>query len=188
MSEIDTICDERLITSLINGDRKAFVQIYGLYWMPLLLHAERMLHDELQAQDVVQDVFVMLWEKKECLTSQSSISGFLYTATRNRILNLFKHEKVKVGHLASLGDFTAQETVMTDYRIREKELARLIELEIEKLPPGMRKVFLLKRKEQLSYNEISESLGISSLTVKTQMNKAIKILRLRLQIMRLFSF
>lgn len=60
MTEMSSITEKSLLNALIGGDRKAFIQIYEYYWLPLLLHAERMLNDEQQAQDVVQDVFVML--------------------------------------------------------------------------------------------------------------------------------
>ncbi|ARS40281.1 hypothetical protein CA265_11710 [Sphingobacteriaceae bacterium GW460-11-11-14-LB5] len=188
MTEMSSITEKSLLNALIGGDRKAFIQIYEYYWLPLLLHAERMLNDEQQAQDVVQDVFVMLWEKRDTLIIQSSIKGFLYAATRNRILNVFKKEKVKANHFNTLANSEESETIQTDYLIREKELEALIESEIEKLPPKMRTVFLLKRKDQLSYKEISTTLGISDLTVKTQMNKAIKILRLRLEGLRILFF
>lgn len=80
-------------------------------------------------------------------------------------------------HLESLGDFMTAGSNVTDHLARERMLAKQIEKEIENLPPRMREVFELKRKQNLSYKQIAIAMNISELTVKTQMNKAIRILR-----------
>jgi RNA polymerase sigma-70 factor (family 1) len=172
--------DDELMALLSKGDAVAYENIYQRYWSILYRHARKMLQNEEEARDVVQDVFVMLWSKQGELNLNASLSAYLYAAVRNKILNLFKRSKVEDNHLDSLKVFISNGENITDYLVRERNLSAIIEQEIAALPQRMRQVFELKRKNNLSYKEISEEMNISDLTVKTQMNKAMKVLRLRL--------
>ncbi|MGH2624180.1 MAG: sigma-70 family RNA polymerase sigma factor, partial [Sphingobacterium sp.] len=96
---------------------------------------------------------------------------------RNKILNIIAHKKVLAAHEASLQLFLDSKPVPTDYQTRDKQLALLIESEIQSLPKKMKEIFILSRKEHLSHKEISEKLNISEKTVKNQVNNALKILR-----------
>lgn len=136
-----------------------------------------MLKEENESEDVVQEVFTKLWQRAPSLQTDISIGAYLYIATRNAILNFFSKNQVHHAYLLDLGSFLDQAQEITDHRIRERILSKLIEEEIEKLPPRMREVFELKRKKNLSYKEIAGVMNISELTVKTQMNKAISTLR-----------
>jgi RNA polymerase sigma-70 factor (ECF subfamily) len=180
MADYNTYTDEDLTDLLKSNDHAAYEKIYQRYWLVLYRHARKMLQDEEEARDVVQDVFVTLWSKREELTLNTSLSAYLYVAVRNKILNLFKRSKIENNHMDSLKVFINKGENITDHLLREKNLSEIIEQEIALLPLRMRQVFELKRKSNLSYKEIAEEMTISDLTVKTQMNKAIKILRLRL--------
>lgn len=169
--------DEQLLLLIKSGDRKACSEVYERYWPLLYRHAVKMLRNGDESEDVVQDVFVNFWKKAPDLEDRTSVGAYLYTATRNRILNLFTRNNVHINYLNDLGDFMKDGYEVTDHLVREKILAGLIEAEIQKLPTRMREVFELKRKQNLSYKEIAEKMDISELTVKTQMNKAITILR-----------
>lgn len=169
--------DSRLTSLLINRDKKAFSEIYKRYWPVLYKHAFRMLKEADESEDVVQEVFTKLWNKAPSLQAETSIGAYLYISTRNAILNFFSKNQVHHAYLVDLGSFIDQAQEITDHRIREHLLAKLIEGEIEKLPPRMREVFELKRNQNLSYKEIAAVMNISELTVKTQMNKAISTLR-----------
>lgn len=171
--------DEKLLSLLIDRDKVAFSEIYSRYWPLLYKHAFRMLKEANESEDVVQEVFTKLWHKAPTLQSDVSVGAYLYVSTRNAVLNLFSKNQVHHAYLSDLGQFLDQAQEVTDYRIRENILAKLIEDEIQKLPPRMREVFELKRKQNLSYKEIADVMNISELTVKTQMNKAISTLRNR---------
>jgi RNA polymerase sigma-70 factor (family 1) len=175
--EYATYDDSKLASLLIDRDRGAFAEIYSRYWPILYKHAFRMLKEENESEDVVQEVFTKLWQKAPSLQADISIGAYLYISTRNAILNFFSKNKVHHAYLSDLGNFLDQAQEITDYRIRERILSKLIEGEIEKLPPRMREVFELKRNQNLSYKEIAGVMNISELTVKTQMNKAISTLR-----------
>eukprot|EP01132_Coremiostelium_polycephalum_P019035 gene19035-22654_t len=139
-----------------------------------------MLRNQEEAKDMVQELFEMLWTKRENIFLTGSLSSYLYAALRNKILNLLAHEKVRRKYMDSLGQFMELEKYETDFYIRERELKRKIELEIAALPSKMAEIFILSRKEFLSHKEIASKLELSELTVKTQVKRAIKILRPKL--------
>lgn len=171
--------DSQLVDCLSRGDYRAYTAIYERYWELLWRHAYRVLNDEDDAKDVVQDIFTMLWAKRQELRLTGRLSSFLYGALRNRILNFIDYSKVRSTYLLSLEKFIDAGEYTTDQQIREKELETLIETQLASLPEKMRKVFELSRMEQLSYREISQKLYISDNTVKKQISKALKILRAR---------
>jgi RNA polymerase sigma-70 factor (family 1) len=177
MAAYNSYTDQELAALLRQGDRTAFTEVYQRYWPLLFRHARKLLQADEGAKDVVQDVFISLWTAVVEFNEHTSLSAYLYTSTRNKILNTFRRNKVASTHLESLGNFIEQGTNVTDHLVREHMLAKQIEDEIENLPVRMREVFELKRKQNLSYKEIAAEMNISELTVKTQMNKAITILR-----------
>lgn len=169
--------DNELIALIKEGNKDAFSEVYQRYWPLLFRHARKLLQDDEQCKDIVQDVFISLWSAVVVFNESTMLSAYLYASARNKILNIFRRNKVAGTHLESLGRFIEQGTDVTDHLVRERMLASQIEEEISNLPPRMREVFELKRKQNLSYKEIAEVMNISDLTVKTQMNKAITILR-----------
>ncbi len=172
--------DAQLADLLNVSDNKAFEEIYNRYWNLLFLHANKMLRDEDQAQDVVQELFANLLSQMGQFYYKSTISSYLYTSVRNMVLNLIKHDKVKLNYSDSLRDYYDQGAWTTDTLVRENELKRQIEKEIENLPAKMRAIFELSRKEYLSHKEIADTLGISEGTVKKQLYYAISKLRSKL--------
>lgn len=177
-----THTDQDLITLLRKGDHDAFTEIYKRYWSVLYLHARHMLRQEDQARDVVQEVFTLMWNKHAEFQPAINLNAYLYKSIRNRILNIIRHGKIKENYLADLGAFVDQELVQTDELVRYNDLKRLIEKEISNMPPKMREVFEMSRTEGLSHAEIAERLGISDLTVKKQVSKAVTMLRKKFKI------
>lgn len=180
MTAYPSMTDTQLVDLLQEGDEAAFTEIYERYWALLLRHARRMLKDDEETKDVLQDVFSNLWNNAESLDIHTSLSSYLYALVRNRILNQIARGKVKASYLQTLEDFMDNGQVSADHYIREKQLALRIEEELALLPPKMREVFLLSRRHYLSYNQIAEQLNISDNTVKKQMSNALKQLRLKL--------
>jgi RNA polymerase sigma-70 factor (ECF subfamily) len=111
----------------------------------------------------------------------SNLGGYLYTAVRNRIFDLFAHEQVKSKYLGSLNAFLeTNQSVPTDHLVRENELKTYIEKQVQGLPPKMRQIFELSRKNNLSHKEIAEKLNTSENNVSTQITTALRILRTKL--------
>jgi RNA polymerase sigma-70 factor (family 1) len=173
MRNYSEFSDPQLVDLLKSGDRDAFAEIYSRYRFILHNHAWN-------TQDLVQDVFSMIWAKRETLNIGSNLSGYLYTCINNQFLNNVVHKTVRDKYTESVIKFTEKEPVITDHRVRENMLQALIDKEIAKLPERMREVFELSRKRHLSNKEIAEIMGTSELTVKKQMGYALKILRKKL--------
>jgi RNA polymerase sigma-70 factor (ECF subfamily) len=172
--------DNELLLLLKRGKGEAFRVLYNRYWKKLYAHAFRVSKDEELSKDVVQDVFVQLWDKAADLEINTSLGAYLYAAARNKILNLLTREDVKKKYLVTLADLLKNGEDKTDHRARENQLAGLIESQVSALPEKMQQVYRLSRHQQLSNHQIAANLGISSETVKKQISNAVKILRLKL--------
>jgi len=183
MGTYSTLSDNELIQLLKESDHAAYTEIYHRYFYLLYVHAYKKLRDENQAKDIVQDVFATLWFKRESDLQLTNLAGYLYTAVRNRIFDLFAHEQVKSKYIESLNSYlTNHNSVSTDYRIRENQLKAYIEKEIQALPQKMKQIFELSRKEQFSYQEIASKLNTSENNVSKQVNNALRILKTKLGI------
>ena len=169
--------DNDLANLLRKGDPYAYTEIFERYHRILLRHAFRLLNDQDEAYDVVQDVFLQLWQNHETIKVSISLSGYLYTAVKNAVFKLFAHDKVIAKYIDSIGRFLDSESNAVEDTLMEKELFSLISAEIAALPAKMREVFLLSKDEELSYKQISERLHITEQTARQQVYKAMKILK-----------
>jgi len=171
--------DEELMTLLKEGDAMAFEAIYQRYHSLLYIYAHKKLHNKEESQDIIQDVLLTVWNKR-FENSFDSLKSYLFTAVRNRALDLFSRKKVEEKYMSSLQSFIDISNESADFLVRERDLSSLIEREIQALPPKMREIFQLSRKEKLTHKQIAAVLNISEHTVATQMKRALKVLRLRL--------
>lgn len=158
----------------------AFEQLFKAHYKALHAYANMLLKDVDIAEEVVQSMFLKLWEKRQLLEVQTSVKAYLYKCVYNDSLNLLKHEKVK----SKYQDFTVH-TMNTHHeaasnKVELSELQKELKLAMEALPEQCRIIFQMSRFEELKYKEIADRLGISVKTVENQMGKALKILRLKL--------
>ena len=179
MPDYSTYSDIELTDLLRAGKHDAYAEIYNRYIFPLLNHANNKLRNREEAKDIVQEVFTMLWSKRESLQI-TNLSGYLYTSVRNIILNQIVHKEVQERYIHSMVRFSEEGSPITDHLIREHQLSELIEKEIAALPAKMRHVFELNRKSHLSHKEISIALNISEQTVSKHITNALRILRTKL--------
>jgi len=179
MPHFETLSDLELVTLLKDGDKAAFTEIYRRHWHLLYLHTRKLLTDKDEAKDLVQDVFYSLWTKAAELDIRTNVKGFLYVTARNRVLNAIRNKKGNTFIELIAEEITAMDHT-TVQAIDERELAALIDAEIDQLPPKMKLVFELSRKEFLTHKEIAERLDMNEEAVKKQISRSIKILRLKL--------
>jgi len=172
--------DQELAHRLKDSDEFAFTEIYNRYYGILYRHAYKNLADKQEIEDILHDVFVYLWHNRLAIDPAENIAAYLYTAVRNKMLNNFRHCKIKQKHILSLQSFINDHQPEADESIRLKQLIAIIETEVSQLPPKMRQVFEMSRNGNLSHQEIAEQLQISTHTVKKQVNNSLKILRLKL--------
>nr|WP_121273328.1 RNA polymerase sigma-70 factor [Pedobacter schmidteae] len=182
MQEYEILSDHELTERMRSDDHVAFAELYERYKVVLYLHAKRMLDDQDETKDVIQEVFTTLWIKREDLVIATSLKSYLYSAVRNKVFNLLAHRKFELNYLNSLQQVIDLGENGTEAQLREKQLIAMVEREIEQLPSKMRAIFELSRKHHLSHKEIAERLNISDKTVKKQINNAIKILRVKINV------
>lgn len=166
-----------LESSFLFQSKAEFEAIYNDNFAILYLHAFKMLGDREEAKDVVQEVFTTAWQKRSEIVIKTSLKAYLFQAVKNRILDIYAHQGVVRKFETTLAE--PMYAAIDDEAVREQRLMKLIENEIATLPEQMRVVFRMSRMQEMSNNEIAESLDISVNTVKTHIGRALKKLRLR---------
>ena len=162
------------------SDSAAFKSVFELYQEGLFNFLNYKLGETAVAEDIMQEVFVKLWENRHSLKEDLSLKSYLYTIANNLALNHIRHNKVVL-------QFQQEETQQErDYstpqdHLEESEFHANLLGAIEKLPEQNRIVFMMSRFEEFSYKEIAERLGISVKTVESHIGKALKTLRKSLQ-------
>lgn len=178
--------DKSILQRLKQGDRVAFDLIFKLYWDPLLIYLSKLVKDRTDAEDLLQNIFVNLWNRSQSSEIQH-LHTWLYGAARKSALFYHRSQGNQKKLIATILDYIQVEGFSVSEQQQGKELQHIIDREIERLPKKMREVFLLSRQEQLSYKEIAERLNISDKTVKKQVNNALNILRSSLKKQGLYS-
>lgn len=188
MNTYQSYSDTELLQSFKEGDQAAYTEIYHRYKGLLYVHAYKKLGSREEARDIIQELFTVLWNKREDLDIQTNLSGYLYTAVRNRIIKQISRKQLESKYFNQIQLQPIRPDAITDHLVRENLLVQLIEKEINSLPSRMREVFLLSRKGKLSHRQIAEQLGLSESTVKKQVNNALKVLRVKLGLAMYFFF
>ncbi len=174
--------NKRLMDLVRQHDEQAFTEIYNRYKGVLFVHAYRMLENAEEAQDIIQDLFTVLWSRRSEIVLTGSLSSYLYAAVKNRILDQMARDKTRDRYIDSLAGFIEEGEYITDHQLRENELNRLIEKEVSLLPARMRQIFEMSRINNLSYKEIAKEMNISDKTVKKQISNALIILRKKIDV------
>ena len=168
-----------LLVRLRGGDEGAYDAIFRQWYAPLVATTTGLLRDRGPAEEVVQDVMLELWRRREGITFETSLRAYLFQAARNRALNYLRRQRVE-----SRGEATIAAGMPTpepaDSEAREGELNVAIQQAIAGLPDRCREVFEMSRIQGLKYSEIATELGISIKTVEAQMGKALRVMREKL--------
>lgn len=173
--------DVELTGLLKSGDLGAFTEIHERYYALLYSHAYKRLPDREEVKDILQELFVNIWNNREAIDLKTGLAAYLSTAVRNRILNTYRHEKIRADYISSFQTFLdGKNQPVADEMLRVKELVAIINAEVAGMPPQMRRIFEMSRKENLSHQQIAEELNISLLTVRKQVQNSLKILRAKL--------
>jgi len=186
MVAYDGLSDKELIAFMRSGDHLAFTEIYDRYHSLLYVYACKIIKDEDLAQDILQELFIYLWDKRDIIDFKTSMSSYLYTAVRFRFFDLVDKQKVRKEYIQNFQIFLDKGEYHTDNYVTERELAAIIEKEINHLPAKLREIFLLSRRENLTNREIADRLKISEKTVKNQLSLALRELRGRLGLFAFF--
>lgn len=169
-----------IVKALQAGDEKVFERYFKDNYQRLCRYAFTFMKDKDEAEEIAQNVFVTMWEKRTSLAIETSIDSYLFRAVRNASLNKIKHQKVRQ-------DYSAEQVASSNsvepstHLTLKNELQKQINEAIESLPEQCRIIFKLSRFEELKYAEIAEHMNLSIKTVENQMGKALRIMREKLK-------
>lgn len=179
MAEMDKDHDLLLLEEIREGSAVAFNRLYAKYWRSVYIAAIKMLKDHDQTQDIVQDIFINLWLKREELMI-GNLSAYLRAAVRNRVLNLFEREKRYVPFGELLGETMETSGSRADALALRNEFLHAYKALIDSLPAKRKKIFRLYDDEGLSSEEIARRLQLSRKTVQNQLGRAFSFLKANL--------
>lgn len=166
------------VRAFINGNEQAFEKLFKLHYQMLLKVALFLLQDAEQSEEIVHDVFLNVWQKRENVNPEASFKNYLITAVRNRCFNHLKAKKKT--HSINDDETWAEELVAdnhTDTQAQVKDVQKALEEAVNKLPDQCRLIFQLSRYENMSYKEIAAALELSPKTIENQIGRALKALR-----------
>lgn len=174
------IPDSDILLAIRQGNERVYETIFRKHYQALCNYACGILKDMDDAEEVVQSIFLKLWEQREGIEISVSLKSYLYRAVHNICLNRLKHLKIQETYRQYVGDYL-EETFDSATDIMDKnELENRISEALEKLPEQCRLIFKMSRFEELKYQEIADKLGLSIKTIENQIGKALRIMRTEL--------
>ncbi len=167
-----------LVKNFIDGDEKAFESLFKVYYQMLKKVAHFITQDAEQCEEIVHDVFINIWQKRQNINPEASFKNYLITAVRNRCFNHLKAKKQtqSIDNDESWVEELVADTY-TDTKAQVRDVQKAIDAAIDKLPEQCRLIFQLSRYEGMSYKEIAEALNIAPKTVENQIGRALKFLK-----------
>ena len=180
--------ENKWVVELKNDSQDAFGELFNRYKKKLYYFALSYLNDNAEAEEVVQSVFVRLWENRSTLDETMSIKSFIYRSTVNACYNFLKKKAVR-NRFVENEIIAFEENVDRSYdEIYYHDLKRQIDRIIASLPPQQQQIFQLSRFEGLSYSDIASQLNLSVRTVENQIYRALKIIKDNLRVESFFFF
>ena len=168
--------DGHLIELWRSGNDKAYRVLFDRYFYRLYSYTLKLVSDKRVSEEVVLDVMLAIWQKRDQLNSSLSLSAYLYKSVRNRLIDYFRKQQVAIVSLELTVVEPPSENI-TDSRILHKELESLYRTSLNRLPPQKKRIFTMSREEGNSYKEIAERLSLSKNTVENHMVAALKLLK-----------
>lgn len=173
--------DEALLKQMAEDDREAFTLLYRRYWEGLFITAAKALRDKEEAGDVVQDVFLSLWNRRHELRIEGSLAAYLHTSVRYKAIQYIEKNITRRDYLAMFADVAIQyPPPNAEISLQLKEMEQAIGKSVARMPPKMQEVYLLSRQKHLSHKQIAEQLDISAETVKKHIHNALQLIKVNL--------
>ena len=170
--------DADLLLKMAQGDHKAFETLWVKYWNLVYNAVFKRLNDKEQSRDIVQELFIDLWERRTSVQIEN-LPAYLNKAARYQVFKLFANNKTNTRFL-DVFDLLLERAVSSHSSSEDKELEKLAKLWLDSLPPKRKEIFILHYRENLSTSEIAEKLGVSQKTVQNQLGTASNELKRKL--------
>lgn len=169
--------DKTLITRFQNGDKDAFTQLYATYSRQLYLNLVRLVKSEELAAELLQDVFIAIWEKRDSIEIQQSFRAYLFRIGENKVTDLFRRARRDKILLSKIKKIASEHYSYIEEDMIAREDAAILKKAIETLPPQRRQIFELCKLQGKTYSEVSLQLGISTSTINDHIVKGTKSVR-----------
>ncbi|MEO8960271.1 MAG: RNA polymerase sigma-70 factor [Ginsengibacter sp.] len=177
-----TYSDNELLQLIAEGSDEAFTSLYRRYWEELFVTAAKALRDKEGAEDVIQDVFLSVWNRRNELKIEGSLAAYLHTSVRYKAIQYIEKNITRRDYLALLADvsvnFLPPKAVVN---LQVKELEQIIESAVKNMPPKMQQAYRLSRQQHLSHKEVAEQMNVSAETVKKHVQHALRLIKSALQ-------
>lgn len=185
MSELQSKSDEVLISMLKEGILSAFGELYNRYWKLLIIKAFHRLNSREDAEEVVQELFIKIWRRRQRIQLQFSFKTYIFAALRYEIMYFiakqqYRKDDVSIDDPDYIG-FWAQEEEF--HSLEMKELQQKVNVIVDSLPEKCRVIFKMSREEGMTAKNIADQLSLSPRTVETQIGKAIRVLKKHLKVL-----
>ncbi|WP_205510583.1 RNA polymerase sigma-70 factor [Longitalea arenae] len=171
--------DSHLIELWRTGNENAYRILFDRYFFKLYSYTLKLIPDSSASEEIVMDVMLAVWQKRDRLNSNLSLSAYLYKSVKNRLIDHLRKQNLRTVSL----DQTAVEPpsyFITDSRILHKELESLYRNSLDRLPPQKKRIFTMSREEGSSYKEIADRLQLSKNTVENHMVAALRLMKERM--------
>ncbi|GAA4323079.1 RNA polymerase sigma-70 factor [Mucilaginibacter gynuensis] len=162
------------LKKLLDGDERAFDYFYDLYSLPIYRKLLKMTKVEFIAEELLQNVFIKIWEKRHLINPEKGLKAYLYHIAQNLVYDFYRNLAREDELMEAVSYATNAITEDTAEKLIFKETNQLLEIAIEQLPEQQKLVFRLCKQEGKSYEEVSELLGISTSTINGHIVKATK--------------
>ena len=177
MASFNKITDEQLIILLKDDDREAFSEIYKRYAKVLASFAGSKLYDLDDTADLLQDLFINLWENRHMVNINSNLKAYLFAGVRYRVIDKIRKNITRREYAVLLQSLLISNEESFSGQIEAKELQQTIQNSMGQLPPRVKEIYKLSREEGLTNREIANKLNLSEQTVKNQITVALNHLR-----------
>ena len=177
-----------IVMRLQGGDSDAFERVFETFYHRLYSFINQYVYDSEVAKNILQDVFLILWEKKSILLDDNNLNAWLYTVAKNKALKYLRHKEYVTDHV-EISLFRQSENMLNASALDQidtsefafREIEKIIEHTLSSMPEQVQVVFNLSRFENLKNREIAEKLNISEKTVEANITKSLKLLRVALK-------
>lgn len=171
-----SVATRELIKGVRENDNISFEKLFVIYRVKLFNFSYKQLRSREDAEEIVQDAFVKIWENRATLNEELSFNSYLFTIAKNLIINKVRKKAAEPAVFDTVGEYSAQDNG-TQNDIIYRDFTVIAERAIQNLPAQRQLVYNLSRKDGLTYDEIGCQLGISSRTVEAHLRKALKSIR-----------
>jgi RNA polymerase sigma-70 factor (ECF subfamily) len=173
--------DCHLIELWRTGNEKAYRALFDRYFYKLRNYTAKLIPDKNVSEEIVMDVMFAVWQKRDLLNTNLSLSAYLYKSVKNRLIDHLRKQNLRTVSL----DQTPVEppsSSITDSRLMHKELECLYRNSLNRLPPQKKRIFTMSREEGSSYKEIADRLQLSKNTVENHMVAALRLLKVQMRV------